>query len=158
MTIEPKAFGRALRRSGPELTRVWRLARAQAQRPVFPGLLDGIVPSFLAEAGRRLAEGGAPETAWGGCQGPLRLGPGDSSEELTVEWALLMEVLAAACESFEADPATAEWLARSVAAAERGTAAVARGGDPARLPAGVLVVRTLRSAPPPVRTESNPGS
>ena len=158
MTMDPKGFGRALRRAAPELTRVWRLARAQAQRPVFPGLLDGVVPSFLAEAGRLLVDGGAPEGAWAGTTGTLRLGPADDAEELTIEWALLMEVLGAACETFQAEPAAAEWLAKAVATGQRGTAAVTvpEGGTP--LPVGVLAVRTLRSVLPPRRPPPIPGS
>jgi hypothetical protein len=155
VNMEAKAFGRALRRSAPELTRVWRLARAQANRPVFPGLLDGLVPSFLVEAGRLLGEGAAPEEAWSCTGGALRVGPGNSAEELTVEWALLMEVLAAACESFQADPAAAAWLARAVATAERGTTR-AGTGQAEGLPAGVLLVHTLRAAPPPARGTANP--
>jgi hypothetical protein len=155
--MDPMAFGRALRRAAPEQTRVWRLARAQAQRPVFPGLLDGLVPSFLAEAGRLLAEGGDPAAAWGAPAGTLRLAPGDSAEELTVEWALLMEVLGAACESFQAQPAVAEWLAKAVAAGQRATAAVASGVEGAPLPPGVLAFRTLRATLPPERPPSSPG-
>jgi hypothetical protein len=155
--MDPMAFGRALRRAAPELTRVWRLARAQAQRPVFPGFLDGLVPSFLAEAGRLLAEGGDPAAAWGATAGTLRLAPGDSAEELTVEWALLMEVLGAACESFQAQPAVAEWLAKAVAAGQRATAAVASGVEGAPLPPGVLAFRTLRATLPPERPPSSPG-
>jgi hypothetical protein len=155
--MDPRSFGRALRRAAPELTRVWRLARAQAQRPVFPGLLDGLVPSFLGEAGRLLVEGGDPGAAWGSTAGTLRLASADGGEELTVEWALLMEVLGAACESFQAEPAVGEWLAKAIAEAERGTAAVASGVEGAPLPPGVLAFRTLRATPPPERPPASPG-
>jgi hypothetical protein len=144
MSAGVAAVGRALRRSAAELTRVWRLARAQARRDVFPGMLDGLLPGFLDEAGRLMAAEGAPEDAWAAAGGVLRLGPGDSSGELTVEWALAMEVLAAACESFHASPAAAEWLARAVAAAERGTSAAAAAAEPDALPPGVLIVRWVR--------------
>lgn len=146
----PKAAGRILAQSAEELTRIWRLARASSRRQAFPGLLDGVVPSFLAEAGRILAEGGPPEAVWPAVAGTLRLSPSLGPAELTAEWAVAMEVLAAVCESFGSEPAVAEWLARAVADAERGSTALANGGGASR-PPGLLLLRVLGEMSPPKR-------
>lgn len=146
----PRAAGRILAQSADELTRIWRLARASSRRQVFPGLLDGAMTSFLREAGRILADGGAPEEVWPAVSGTLRLSDALGAAELTAEWAVAMEVLAAVCESFASDPAVASWLARAVAEAEKDTTALA-AGQPARRPAGLLVVRALGPMPPPKR-------
>lgn len=144
VTTGRAALGRALLRAAPDLARVWRLARRQSRPRVFPGLLDGVVRGFLEAAGRALAGGDAPEQAWAATAGMVRLGPAGAEDELTAEWALLMEVLAAACESYRADPEVGEWLARAVAAGERATATLSAG---AKAPPAVLVVRVAPSGP-----------
>jgi hypothetical protein len=146
----PKPSGRLLEQSAEELTRIWRLARSASRREVFPGLLDGTMPGFVREAGRALAAGGAPDTVWPSVSGVLRLSPSLGGEEITAEWAVAMEVLAAVCESFGAEPSVGEWLARAVGEAERATAAIA-SGDTARRPPGVVLVRLHGPMPPPKR-------
>jgi hypothetical protein len=146
----PGPSGRILEQSADELTRLWRLARATSRRDVFPGLLDGTMPAFVREAGRALVAGKPPEGVWPAVTGLLRLSPPLGGAEITAEWAVAMEVLAAVCESFGAEPSVAEWLARAVGEAERATTAIA-GGDVARRPAGVLVARLHGPMPPPKR-------
>ncbi len=81
----------------------------------------------------------------------MRWPPGDATRELTGEWAIAMEVLTAACESFQADPKVAEWLARAVATAEKGTAAIrGRRGKRPR-PDGILLRETFGGLGPPRR-------
>ncbi|HVP68762.1 MAG TPA: hypothetical protein VMT17_16025 [Anaeromyxobacteraceae bacterium] len=148
MGAGPESAGRVLEQSADELRRIWRLARAASRNGVFPGLLDGVVRSFFANAGRIMAGGGQPAEAWKAASGPLRASGRLGVAELTAEWAVAMEVLAAVCESFGADPGVAEWLARAVAEAERATSALASAGE---LPAGMLVVHVLGDMPPPRR-------
>lgn len=148
MALGPVPSGRAIEQSAEELLRIWRLARAAARRDVFPGLLDGVMGAFFARCGRLLAKGGEPDDVWQRLVGIVRWSPHHGARELTGEWAIAMEVLSAACESFEADPKVAEWLARAVAAAEKGTAAIAeRRGNPAR-PDGVVLLFTYGEAAP----------
>jgi hypothetical protein len=132
--------GRAIEQSADELVRIWRLARAAARREVFPGLLDGLMGSLFARAGRLLAEGGAPEDVWPGLVGavrwPVRLG----APELTREWAVASQVLTAACRSFGAEPETARWLVRALAEAERGTSALRDARPSPPRPEGVVVL------------------
>ena len=129
MALGPVPSGRAIEQSAEELLRIWRLARAAARREIFPGLLDGVMGAFFARCGQLLAGGGEAEEVWPGLVGIVRWSPHHGARELTGEWAIAMEVLSAACESFEADPKVAEWLARAVAAAEKGTASIGEGGD-----------------------------
>ncbi len=151
MALGAAESGKIVAQSADELLRIWRLARASARRDVFPGLLDGALRDFLSRAGRLLASGGEPEAAWGGAVGTVRTTPGRDAKELTEEWAILMEVLTAACESFEAEPAVGEWLARAIAAGEKGTAAIATGGAEAKPPPGILVLHAVGETRPPRR-------
>jgi hypothetical protein len=156
MAIGIVESGKAIEQSSEELLRIWRLARASARREVFPGLLDGVLGDFFARSGRLLADGGSPEEVWKGLRGIIRWAPALGAAELTNEWAIAMEVLAAACESFDSDPATAEWLARAVAEAERGTSALLDAQDRAALPPGILTLLTLGDLHPPRRVVREP--
>lgn len=143
MTLGAVQGGRAIEQTAEELLRVWRLARASERQDVFPGLLDGIMGAFLARCGRLLAEGGQPEEVWPGLVGLVRWSPRLGAKELTTEWAVAMEVLTAACESLGVGPASAEWLARALAIAEKGTASLRdERPDPPR-PDGVVVITAL---------------
>jgi len=158
----PRPSGRLLEQSADELTRIWRLARSTSRREVFPGLLDATMPAFVRHAGRALAAGSPPESVWPSVSGVLRLSPALGAAEITAEWAVAMEVLAAVCESFGAEPAVAEWLARAVGEAERSTTAIA-AGDLARRPPAVILVRIHGPMPPPRRLlraqeETGPGT
>lgn len=140
MALGPVPSGRAIEQSAEELLRIWRLARAEARREIFPGLLDGVMGAFFARCGRLLTESGKPDDVWSGLVGIVRWSPAHGARDLTGEWAIAMEVLSAACESFEANPKVAEWLARAVAAAEKGTAAIReRSKKPVR-PDGILLL------------------
>ncbi len=140
MALGPVPSGRAIEQSAEELLRIWRLARAAARREIFPGLLDGVMGAFFARSGRLLAEGGAPDDVWRGLVGIVRWSPRHGARELTGEWAVAMEVLTAACESFQADPKVAEWFAGAVGTAEKGTATVReRRKKPAR-PDGIVLL------------------
>ncbi len=150
MGAGPRQAGRTLEQSAPEIVRIWRLARAASRHGVFPGMLDGVMASFVRNAGRAMAEGGEPESAWKAVRGAVRLSDRLGPAEPTAEWAVAMEVLAAVCESFGAEPAVGEWLARAVGHAERATAALA-SGDRGAAPAGVLGVLVLGDMPPPGR-------
>jgi hypothetical protein len=140
MALGPVPSGRAIEQSAEELHPNVTLARASARREIFPGLLDGVMGAFFARCGRLLAEGSGPDEVWPGLVGIVRWSPRHGARELTGEWAIAMEVLSAACESFEADPKVAEWLTRAVAAAEKGTAAIReRRKKPVR-PDGILLL------------------
>ncbi|HET6922012.1 MAG TPA: hypothetical protein VFI16_02575 [Anaeromyxobacteraceae bacterium] len=140
MALGPVPSGRAIEQSAEELLRIWRLARAEARREIFPGLLDGVMGAFFARCGRLLAESGAPDDVWSGLVGIVRWSPAHGARDLTGEWAIAMEVLSAACESFEANPKVAEWLARAVAAAEKGTAAIRERSKKPVQPDGILLL------------------
>jgi len=146
------AGGRILEQSSEELRRIWRLARASSRTGVFPGMLDGVISSFFAGCGRLMSQGSAPEEAWGSTRGMIRTSEKLGAAELTAEWAVAMEVLAAVCESFSAEPAVAEWLARAIAEAERATSRLPAG----ELPKGVLPVRILGALAPPRRAQKDP--
>ncbi len=126
--LGPPQVGLFLETQAPELTRIWRIARAQARTGVFPGLIDDLVQGFFERAGHLVAAGGRPEEVWSGLVGALRCHPGLGSAEITQEWAVLLEVLAAACESVNAEAAVGEWLTRAAAAAESGSVLVATHG------------------------------
>ncbi len=148
MAIDATQTGKLIEQSAGELLRIWRLARATARPQVFPGLLDGVMGDFFERAGRLLAAGAAPAELWSGLRGLIRLSPRLGARELTGEWAVAMEVLSAACESFDAAPEAGEWLARAVAEAERGTSAL--GADPSHAkPDGIvtIVVHSEMQAP-----------
>lgn len=140
MALELTACGKAIAQSADELARIWRLARAPALPEVFPGLLDGVMQAFFARAGQLMASSGEPEQVWHGLSGIVCWSPELGAKELTQEWAVAMEVLTAACESLDAEPSAAQWLARAVAEAEKGTANL-RDGDPSlKAPEGIVTV------------------
>jgi len=144
--------GPFLRQQTEELTRIWRLARASARPEVFPGLIDDLVPNFFDRAGELLATGAAPEEVWRGLAGLVRWATALAPGELTQEWAVLVEVLSATCESVNAEPAIAAWLTRAAAACEAGSVALSggQGERPERIVIA-LVFSTL--APRQPRTE-----
>jgi hypothetical protein len=128
MALDQNSSGKIIEQSAEELLRIWRLARATARPHVFPGLLDGVMGDFFTRAGQLMAAGAAPEAVWSGLGGLIRVSPRLGTKELTGEWAVAMEVLSAACESFDASPEVGEWLARAIAEAERGVSAL--GANP----------------------------
>ena len=134
--LGPAKVGPFLRQQSEELTRIWRVARASERPDVFPGLLDDVVVRFFDHLGELLVNGGAPDDAWSGLFGLVRWPPPLAPGELAQEWAVLMEVLSAACESVNADPAVVVWLTRAVGACEAGTTALGGGRD--KGPAGVV--------------------
>jgi len=140
MALGSAQSGRSVEQAAEELLRIWRLARASARREVFPGLLDGVMGAFFARCGRLLAEGEPPERVWPGIVGVVRWAPQLGKEELTGEWAVAMEVLTAACESFGTEPAAAEWLARALALAEKGTASLRDERPDPPPPDGVVLI------------------
>jgi hypothetical protein len=143
MALDSAQLGRALEQSADHLLRVWRLARASGRQGVFPGLLDGVMGAFLARCGTLLAEGGSAEAVWPGLVGLVRWVPRLGAKELTAEWAIAMEVLTAACESLGAETAAAGWLARALAMAEKGCAALRdERPDPPR-PDGIVTLVIL---------------
>ncbi len=138
MALDAAQSGKVIEKSAEELLRIWRLARASARPQVFPGLLDGVMSDFFARVGRLLSAGAPPEEVWKGLTGLVRWSPRLGVKELTGEWAVAMEVLSAACESFDAAAEVGEWLARAVAEAERGTSGI--GSDPSGpRPEGIAV-------------------
>ena len=78
--------------------------------------------------------------------GVVRWAPSLAPAELTHEWAVVMEVVTAACESVNAAPQAAEWLARAVGAAERGTAALDAGRGEA--PSGIVTAVVFSNLSP----------
>ncbi len=151
MALGAVPSGRAIEQSAEEILRIWRLARHSARREVFPGLLDGVMGAFFARCGRLLAEDGEPESVWPGLVGIVRWSPRLGTRELTGEWAVAMQVLAAACESFQADPAVGEWLVRAVAAAEKGTALLAERRSKPHRPDGIVILFTYGALGPLAR-------
>jgi hypothetical protein len=137
--------GKAIEQGAAELLRIWRLARAAAKRELGAGLLDDVMGPFLERAGKLLAEKGEPEKVWGGMTGVVRVSPPKGSQALTEEWAIVMEVLAAACEALESEPTVGEWLAKAVANAEASTTQMA-GGTVG--PEGVLTIYVFGGGAP----------
>ncbi|HEX9402618.1 MAG TPA: hypothetical protein VF912_21155 [Anaeromyxobacter sp.] len=140
MKLDARRAGEALSNAAPDLVRVWRSGRAAARPNAFPGLLDGVVESFLARAGEALAEGRDPALVWPAVEGVVRVDARDARrtrEELEAEWDLLEEVLQAACRALDAWDAVREWLARAVVMARSGARELAAGGGPP----GVLSVK-----------------
>jgi hypothetical protein len=135
---EARRAGDAIAASAPDLARVWRAGRAAARPDAFPGLLDGVVESFLQIAGELLSEGREPALVWPATTGVVRL-PRDADltrAELDAEWDLVEEVLAAALQALRADGAAAEWVGRAVFIARTGSRTLGRAGGPP----GVLAV------------------
>jgi hypothetical protein len=144
--LGPAKVGHFLQQQSDELTRIWRLARATARPTVFPGLLDGVVQPFFERAGELLLAGGPPDEVWEGLVGVVRWAPAVGPGELTQEWAVLVEVLAAACESVNAEPPIADWLARAAAMAEAETTKLVEGRGAA--PPGVVTAVVFSSVTP----------
>jgi hypothetical protein len=148
VTLDARRVGDALATSAADLARVWRAGRAAARPSAFPGLLDGLVESFLAAAGEGLAEGRDPALIWPATTGVVRL-PLDArreAEELDAEWDLVEEVLAAALRALDAGDGALEWALRAIVIARAGARTLGGGGGPA----GVLAVR-LHSDPAATR-------
>jgi hypothetical protein len=157
--------GLAIQQGAGELLRIWRLARATAKRELGAGLLDDVMGIFFQRAGKLLAENGKPENVWEGLAGVMRVSAAKGPQALTEEWAIAMEVLAAACEALQAEATVADWLARAVGSAEAActswTAALGvaqpgeatlPGGDPAAAAAPSLETRVatpMSPEPPP---------
>jgi hypothetical protein len=146
VSLEAERVGLFFCSQAEELTRIWRLARAATRPDVFPGLVDALVRPFFERSGELLARGGTPEDVWQGLVGLVRWPPALSPGELTHEWAVMVEVVGAGCESVNAAPAAAEWLTRAVAVAERGTVALAAGQGLA--PEGVVTTVVFSSVSP----------
>jgi hypothetical protein len=146
LSLDAEKVGLFLRSQADELTRIWRLARASARPDVFPGLVDALVEPFFERAGALLASGGAPEEVWHGLVGLVRWPILLSSTELTQEWAVMVEVVGAGCESVNAAPSVTEWLTRAVSVAERGSVALAGGNGLA--PEGIVTTVVFSSVAP----------
>ncbi len=138
--LGPKGVGAFLLQQEGELTRIWRMARAAARPEVFPGLLDGVVGPFFARAGEELARGGAPGAVWEGLAGVVRWAITRGEEELREEWVVVREVVGAACEAVNADPAVQAWLGEASARCQQGALALCQGGThpPGLVPAVVF--------------------
>jgi len=131
--------GSFLRQQGEELTRIWRGARASERPKVAFGLIDALVLPFFDGAGEQLASGAAPEAVWAGLSGLVRWPPQLAQAELALEWALVLEVLVAACESVNAAPEVLEWLSRAVEVCREGTVGL-RGEATVKAASGVVPV------------------
>jgi hypothetical protein len=145
----PHEVGHFLAHQARELTRSWRIARAQERSAVAPGLLDDLLPSFFAEAGAALAAGGAPSDPFARVVGRLRWPPALAPAEHDAEWALAGEVLRAAADSVSAEPAVTAWLSRATEEARQATRALDGGRGP--VPAGLVVVLDWSPPRPPQR-------
>lgn len=143
----PRQMGTFLRHQAEELTRIWRLGRQAERTRVAPGLLDGLVEPFVVTAGTLLERDAAPEEAIQRVSGILRWAPAIAPAELSAEWKILGDVLAAACDQANAEPEAAAWLARAVQAGDATCAATdgGRGTAPARM---VVVLSWTRLARP----------
>ena len=138
MKLGPERTGAAIAEAAGDLARIWRGARSDASPETFPGAIDDVVEIFVRRAGDALATGGDAADAWAQALGVVRLaaGPGEAERGIEAEWRLLGEVLATACETLEAAPSGADFLARSVEAARRGIGSLRASGGPP----GVVVV------------------
>jgi len=148
VTLDPRRAGDAVAASSEDLARVWRAGRASARPAAFPGLLDGVIVSFLMQAGDALANGRDPALVWPATEGVIRLDVRDpelTATEVEAEWDLVEEVLVAALRALEAGEDTVQWAARAVVLARSGTRTIRHGGPP-----GVLAVR-LHSDPAALR-------
>jgi hypothetical protein len=143
--------GAFLRHQAEELTRIWRLARHQGRKDVFPGCLDGVMGNFFSRLGALLESGAPPESAWLTLEGTMRWPPGIAPAELTGEWDGAREVLEAACESVNAAPEVMQWLVAAIDAAKAGTEQLDAGRSPG-CPENVVTLLVLGSyAPSPRR-------
>lgn len=137
--LGPGQVGSFLRQQAEELTRIWRVARTGERPRVSFGLIDALVLPFFDRAGELLASGAPPEAVWAGLTGLVRWPPRLAPGELALEWALVLEVLGAACESVNAEPAVLAWLTRAVEACREGVAGL-RDDGPAEGAPGVVAV------------------
>jgi hypothetical protein len=144
VTLEARRAGDALAASAVDLARVWRAGRAAVRPNAFPGLLDGVIESFLQRAGELLGEGRDPALVWPASTGVVRI-PRDAAlarEELEAEWDLVEEVLAAALQALRAGEGAVEWVKRAVLMARAGTRTLVRRSAPP----GVLALSLLSDA------------
>ena len=137
MTLDPRRVGDALFTSAPDLARVWRAARAAARPSAFPGLLDGIIESYLATAGEALAAGSSPAVVWPATTGVVRIDakdPAREAEELEGEWDLVSEVFVAALGALDADDEAVAWAERAIVLARAAARSLRSDAPP-----GILV-------------------
>jgi hypothetical protein len=137
--LGPEQVGSFLHQQGEELTRIWRVARASERPDVAFGLIDALVLPFFDGAGELLASGAAPDAVWAGLSGLVRWPQQLAQGELAQEWALVLEVLVAACESVNAAPPVLAWLTRAVEVCREGTAGL-RNAAPTDVASGVVPV------------------
>lgn len=149
MTREQQV-GAFLRHQAEELTRIWRLARHQGSKDVFPGCLDGVMGDFFTRVGSLLEAGAPPESAWLTLEGTVRWPPGIAPAELAGEWDGAREVLEAACESVNAAPEVMQWLNAAIDAAKAGTDQLDAGRAAGR-PENVVTLLILGSYAPCAR-------
>jgi hypothetical protein len=155
VTLDTRRVGEGIFGSAVDLARVWRAGRASSRPAAFPGLIDGIVESFLSTAGEALAAGRGPALVWPATTGVVRIDtrdPDRGDEELDAEWDLVAEVLEAALRALDADDDAIEWAGRATVLARAGTRALPSGGPP-----GVLAVH-LHSDPAAMRLARTGGS
>ena len=148
MTLDARRAGDALATAAVDLARVWRAGRAAARPDVFPGLLDGVIESFMHTAGELMAGGRDPALVWPATAGVVRV-PRDARrarEELDAEWDLVEEVLTSALRALQAGDAAVEWVTRAVVIGRAAMRTIGRAGGPP----GVLAV-ALRSDPAATR-------
>jgi hypothetical protein len=134
--LGPEKVGFFVRQHRDELTRIWRMARAEARPEVFPGLLDDVVGSFFETCAALLSRGAAPEEVWAGVAGLVRWQPELAPRELDAEWEVAADVLAAACESVNGERTVSAWLERAASACQAGTAALLE--ERRQVPAGIV--------------------
>ena len=146
--------GHFLRQQGEELTRIWRVARASERPQLAYGLIDALVLPFFDGAGVLLAGGAAPGAVWAGLCGLVRWPPPLVPGELTAEWALVLDVLGAACESVNAAPPVLVWLTRAVEVCSEGVAAL-RGDRPGDRAPGVVAVLVFSGYEVPARGDAD---
>ena len=131
MTLDARRAGDAIAVSSQDLARVWRAGRASARPAAFPGLLDGVIDSFLLQAGDALANERDPALVWPATDGVVRLDvrdPERTAAELDAEWDLVEEVLHAALRALDAGEDAVQWAARAVVLARAATRALRSGG------------------------------
>jgi hypothetical protein len=137
MTVDARRAGDALAASSEDLARVWRAGRASARPAAFPGLIDGVIDSYLLQAGDALANGRDPALVWPATEGVVRLDvrdPRRTSAELDAEWDLVEEVLLAALGALDAGEDSLEWARRAVVLARASTRTLRLGGRGGVLP------------------------
>jgi hypothetical protein len=137
VTLDARRAGDALAASSVDLARVWRAGRASARPAAFPGLLDGVIESFLLQAGDALANGRDPALVWTWTEGVVRLDVRDpklTAAELDAEWDLVEEVLDAALRALEVGEESIEWARRAVVLSRAACRTLRSGGGRGVLP------------------------